>query len=386
MAVDPLKEQQSNEILMGVVPKRIMLFIHSMRGGGSERQLSYLANELAGRSETTLVTLDQAGNDNYPLDPTVERIGLGLTATNGGLVRGVLANLNRIRALRQHISTWKPQIVISFCDSNNILALAACPRKIPVIISERSDPRHQRLSRFWEGMRRYTYPKCHACVVQTSQVGEYLQSRRLVHRNQWVVIPSAMKSPAIDLVACERQRAAAEPKTLVYVGRLSKEKWVDRLLYAWAGLQKHHDQWSLNIVGDGAERSTLQDLARNLGVTNSVVWSLWSDDVWNSLRRANAYCLVSQYEGFPQSMLEAMAAGLPVAVTDCSPAIRQTITDGVDGLIISSEGQTAAVLDRLLSNPELRLSLGRNAASRARDFEWSSIAPLWLHAIHQAMD
>ena len=195
-----------------------------------------------------------------------------------------------------------------------------------------------------------------------------------------------MKSPAIDLVACERQRAAAEPKTLVYVGRLSKEKRVDRLLYAWAGLQKHHDQWSLNIVGDGAERSTLQDLARNLGVTNSVVWSLWSDDVWNSLRRANAYCLVSQYEGFPQSMLEAMAAGLPVAVTDCSPAIRQTITDGVDGLIISSEGQTAAVLDRLLSNPELRLSLGRNAASRARDFEWSSIAPLWLHAIHPTMD
>ena len=76
MAVDPLKEQQSNEILRGVVPKRIMLFIHSMRGGGSERQLSYLANELANRSETTLVTLDHAGNDNYPLDPSVNRIGI----------------------------------------------------------------------------------------------------------------------------------------------------------------------------------------------------------------------------------------------------------------------------------------------------------------------
>jgi len=81
-----------------------------------------------------------------------------------------------------------------------------------------------------------------------------------------------------------------------------------------------------------------------------------------------------------------MAAGLPVAVADCSPAIRQTITDGVDGLVISSEAETTAVLDRLLSNPELRLSLGRNAASRARDFEWSSIAPLWLHAIHPTMD
>ena len=117
-------EQQSNEF-----PRRLMFVIHSMRGGGSERQMSYLANEMASRAKTSLVTLDRIDNDAYPLDSKIERIGLGLTSQRGGFFRGLSANFRRIKALRSRIIAWKPDIVVSFCDTTNILTLIDAPQR-----------------------------------------------------------------------------------------------------------------------------------------------------------------------------------------------------------------------------------------------------------------
>ncbi len=369
-------EKQSTEF-----PKRVMLVIQSMRGGGSERQMSYLANELVTRSVTSLVTLDETGNDSYLLASRIERFGLKLTTTRGGFFRGLFANTRRIWSLRHRIRNWQPDVVVSFCDSTNILTLLACPSFVPVVISERSDPRQQRLSRFWELLRDKTYPTCKICVAQTQEVAEYLSSQRLVDASNVCVIPTAIQIPEMNLESLQSKRRSSQPRILVYLGRLSREKRVDRLLSAWANLAEHHSDWRLRIVGDGLERASLQNLATELGIENSIQWCLWSNDVWDALGSAHAYCLVSEYEGFPQSMLEAMASGLPVAVLNCSPAIRQTITDGQSGLVIPSEDQISNVLHRLLSDESLRNFLGQNAAIRARDFEWSTIAPQWLSAI-----
>jgi GalNAc-alpha-(1->4)-GalNAc-alpha-(1->3)-diNAcBac-PP-undecaprenol alpha-1,4-N-acetyl-D-galactosaminyltransferase len=359
-------------------PQRVMLMIHSMRGGGSERQMSYIANEVATRSETSLVTLDESGNDAYALDARIQRIGLNMASKHGGFFRGLVANVQRIRRIRRCIQNWKPNVVLSFCDSTNVLTLIACPSSIPVIISERSDPRHQRLSPIWERLRTRYYPKCSACVSQTDDVGKYLSDQRLVTANQLKVIPSAIHIPDLNIDSLQNRRDELRPKTLIYVGRLAAEKRVDRLLQAWSELRELHSTWQLRLVGDGPERDSLQRLAADLGIESSVQWSLWSDDVWSLLRGAHAYCLVSQYEGFPQSMLEAMGAGLPVAVLDCSPAIRQTITDQVNGLVISSPEDIGNILRHLLADSSLQESLGRHAFMRAKDFEWSAIAPQWL--------
>ena len=372
-------EEQSTEF-----PKRVMFVIHSMHGGGSERQMSYLANEIASRAQTSLVTLDETGNDAYPLKPQIERFGLKLASNQGGFIRGAIANIRRISSLRTRIRSWNPDVVVSFCDSTNILTLLACTRKIPVLISERSDPRRQTLGRSWELMRERAYPRCQMCVTQTTEVSDYLTSQNWVAASKIVVIPSAIRAPELSLESLDRQRDFLRLKTLIFVGRLSKEKRIDRLLKAWASLKEHHIEWQLRIVGDGSERNALQQLATELDIDKSVQWALWSDDVWSALSSSHAYCLVSDYEGFPQSMLEAMASGLPVAVLDCSPAIRQTITDEVNGLVIPSEDQIASTLRRILSSDTLRKELGDAAFHRARDFEWSAIAPKWISAIGAA--
>jgi glycosyltransferase involved in cell wall biosynthesis len=288
-------EEQSTEF-----PKRVMFVIHSMHGGGSERQMSYLANEVALRAHTSLVTLDKTGNEAYPLDQRIERIGLNLATNYGGFFRGAIANAKRISRLRARIRSWNPDVVVSFCDSTNILSLLACPRKIPVLISERSDPRRQTLGRSWEWMRKRSYPKCSKCVTQTTEVSEYITSQNWVSAPKIVVIPSAIRAPELSLESLDRQRNLLEPKTLIFVGRLSKEKRIDRLLKAWASLKEHHFEWQLRIVGDGSERNALQQLSTELKLEQSVQWALWSDNVWSALSTSHAYCLVSDYEGFPQ--------------------------------------------------------------------------------------
>lgn len=346
--------------------------------------MSYLANELADRYRVRLVTLDSSKPTGYAIDSRVEWVGLGLTGSSAGFLSGIFSNIRRVRALRTQIHTWKADAILSFCDSNNILALLAAPKKIPVLISERSDPRRQPLSRFWEMLRGRTYPRCRLCVVQTQEVCDYFRKNQWVSHDRLRVVPSAFVPQALDLDQVNRQRAVRSPKVLIFVGRLSPEKGIDRLLQAWGNLKHHHANWRLRIVGDGPERQALQQMTEQLGVASTVQWALWSKDVWTELCAANAYCLVSRYEGFPQSLLEAMGTGLAVAVTDCSPAIRETLNDLENGIVISHESQMVSSLDRLLSSPELRQNLGSRAFERSKDFQWDQVAPQWHDAIETA--
>jgi GalNAc-alpha-(1->4)-GalNAc-alpha-(1->3)-diNAcBac-PP-undecaprenol alpha-1,4-N-acetyl-D-galactosaminyltransferase len=384
-----LANDQSNSFSYVVRDKRILLFIHSMQGGGSERQMSYLANELAATNEVCLVTLEHVECDSYPLDPSVQRVGLGRLHQSNSTFAGAIANLGRVQALRHEIKKWNPDRLVSFCDSSNILALLAAPKSVPVYISERSDPRKQKLGRLWEFLRRRTYPRCRRCIVQTVQVGEFLNRTKLVYADRLRTIPSAIVIPPSLIEQnvdgfVNQERSDGRKQTLIYVGRLSKEKRVDALLRAWSSLSDLHGNWRLQIVGDGQERPSLQMLANQLGVENSVTWSLWSHDVWKELFRANAYCLVSAYEGFPQSMLEAMAASLPIAVTACSPSIQETIVDGVNGLLITDDARMVDTLRRLMTDSDLRKTLGQNAAATAQNFSWTKLASDWHRAISDA--
>ncbi len=363
-----------------------MLVIHSMRGGGAERQMSYLANELAPRCETSLVTLDAAGNDGYSIDQRIRRIGLGMTSARGGFVRGALANWERIRAIRKTAEALAPECIISFCDKTNILTSLACGARFPVILSERSDPRKQRLSGLWERLRKIAYARAAVCIAQTDDVRDYLASQiaRRSTKTKWLTIPSAVFIPEMDWNALTMARHSQSPQRVLFVGRLSPEKRVDRLLNAWSQLGLFHGAWKLAIVGDGPERASLRALAEQLQLGETVQWLGWKENVWAELAASHIFVLTSEYEGYPQAMLEGMASGLPAVVFDCSPAIRDAITDQTNGWIVSSQASFQEALATLLQSESQRIAMGEQAWKRARDFQWSRLAPKWNEAIRLA--
>jgi GalNAc-alpha-(1->4)-GalNAc-alpha-(1->3)-diNAcBac-PP-undecaprenol alpha-1,4-N-acetyl-D-galactosaminyltransferase len=360
------------------LPGRIELVIHGLSGGGSERQMACLANHLAKKSQVRLTTLATASADRYRLDARVERQGLGLVSTKGGWLRGPLGNWQRVQALRRDAKGWKPQVAVSFCDTTNILSLAALASSIPVVISERSDPRKQKLSLLWEMLRRLQYPRAARCVVQTDDLKEHFQ-RTLFRKvpSKVITIPSAIEVPHLDVDRWIQERAKRDRFICLYMGRFSPEKRIDRILHAWSQLAAKHTNWSLKLVGDGPERSRLRAFADATIPAGSVHWTPWTTDAWTEWQQADLFTLTSDYEGFPQSVLEGMTAGLPSVVMNCSPALQTLYKDSRTGLLVASEAELVSGLDRLMSSERERQSMGLEARRAADPYHWPKVAPKW---------
>jgi GalNAc-alpha-(1->4)-GalNAc-alpha-(1->3)-diNAcBac-PP-undecaprenol alpha-1,4-N-acetyl-D-galactosaminyltransferase len=183
------------------------------------------------------------------------------------------------------------------------------------------------------------------------------------------------------LASCVARRSENKPRILLFVGRLAQEKRVDRLLDAWSTVGPLHAEWRLHIIGEGPLEQELKRQAERLGISGSIDWIPWTHRIWDHWTEANAFALPSDYEGFPQCLLEGMTAGLPGIVTDCSPAISQIMENGVHGVIVSGNDNYSASLKSFLSHPSQLESMGLRAAQRAKLYQWTAVAPQWVGAI-----
>ncbi len=283
--------------------------------------MATLASLLSQRShQVTLVTLGDGQGDRHEVDAGVQRRRLNLLFESGGLIAGLLGNRRRIAELRRTIVNLAPDVVLSFCDRTNILSAFACPAKVPLVLSERSDPSQQRLGRLWEGLRNRAYPRATQLVALSETSAEHLRRRFSV---PVTVIPSA-----VDVPPLRSDRDVANANRLVLgIGRLEPEKGFDRLIDAFAEAVGDRSDWRLRILGEGSCRSALEQLATRRGVGDQVELPGWVRPVWNELAAATMFVLSSRYEGFPSALLEAMVVGVPSITVDCESGPRAVLTD-----------------------------------------------------------
>lgn len=168
---------------------------------------------------------------------------------------------------------------------------------------------------------------------------------------------------AADAVAPGR-RDGATP-TIVAVGRLQQPK--DPLTLARA-LGRVRASFSAVIVGEGPDRPRLEAEIRRLGLDEAVVLAGERGDVADLLARADLFVLSSTSEGLPLSILEAMAAALPVVATSVG-GVPEAVEEGETGLLVppGDPVRLAAALERLLVDPPLRRRLGANGRARVRE-------------------
>jgi glycosyltransferase involved in cell wall biosynthesis len=116
---------------------------------------------------------------------------------------------------------------------------------------------------------------------------------------------------------------------------------------------------SLVLVGEGSERRPLEELARQLGVDERVVWIGWSDDPRSYLSTCDVFAFPSRFEGFPLAVLEALLARSAVVATDVG-SVTEAVRDGETGLLVPGEDPIAlaAAIRGLLADEGLRRRLG----------------------------
>ena len=161
-------------------------------------------------------------------------------------------------------------------------------------------------------------------------------------RKKGVVIPNPI---AVDNPSTVN--SGEENNRVIAAGRLHKQKNFPLLIRAFAAFSKDFPNYSLDIFGEGEEREALQKIVKNLSLTDKVFLKGKTDALFDEFLKSTIYVSSSDYEGISNSMLEAMAAGLPTICTDCPcGGARATIKDGVNGLLVPV-GDEDALADAL---------------------------------------
>lgn len=372
---------------------RVLFIISSLQGGGAARIMSELTSDLAERNfSVTLLTLEGAdGLDTYPLHANVERRRIQLFWPSHGLTGKITSFFKRFRMLRQAIVAARPDVAVSFIDTTNIRVLASMVFSgIPVIVSERTDPRHHTIGKAWHRLRRLLYPLAARVVVQTEQVAKWMKHE--IGSTHITVIPNALR-PAAFLAAGDadgasgyKDRDPRRPRRIVSVGRLVSSKRFDRLIEGFAETGLADRGWELVIIGDGPERAALKNTISNLRLMNAVRLAGHQSDVASWLQQSDLFVMTSEYEGFPNALLEAMQCGVASIATNCESGPSDLITSGEDGLLIPVNDAAALVgaITHLASDPAGRAAMGRAAALACQKFRPEKIGDQWVDLILSA--
>ena len=359
---------------------RIMLAISSLGAGGAERVMTLLAGALAARDhEVWLVTLTKGTDDFFSVDARVRRVGLGLTGDSPNMVRGLWANLRRLRALRRTVSMVEPHAVLSFMTSMNVLMILACTRlPVRIIVSERVDPAAHTESRIWTDLRSLLYRGAHSVVVQTESIAEWFR-RRLGKRARVVVIPNPV-APWSGTDPGPRQGGSGQSERFILAaGRLAHQKGFDLLIRAFAAAAARTRQIQLVIAGEGPEGQSLRDLAAELGVAPQVSFPGQVGDMRGLMKEAVAFILPSRYEGFPNVLLEALAAGVPCVAADGPGGTREILGAGAYGLLVTPQDLRALTeaIDLITTDAELRARYSRAGAAAVERYRLDRVVAEW---------
>ena len=321
--------------------------------GGAERNLAMLAVGLdARRFAVSVASLMPPGKTGRILQDR----GIPVTdihMTTGTDLRGpgrILAWLRRTR----------PDILHTWLFHANVLgACAAALARVPVVVwSIRvAEPRRSHL-----GLAAVSQALT-SCVLTNSESLRRYMIEQGIRGDRLAMIPNA-----VDLGRFARPRdvSSVAQRTVLFVGRLTRQKGVDVLLRAAQEITRRVDVRFL-IVGDGPDRADLRHLADELDL-NNVEFTGRSDRVPELLSQADVLVLPSRWEGMPNVVLEAFAARCPVVATDVT-GIRDLIRSGENGLLVPSEnpGELAEAIALLIGDPLLRERLaekGHETATR----------------------
>lgn len=361
------------------LPSRILIFIHSLHGGGAERVAADLsAYWTQAGADVMLVTQAGAQQDAYELHPGVQREILHTAATGGGW-RGIWANVRRVRALRRVIKRFQPDVVLGMMTTSSVLAvLAASGLPCRVIATEHTHPPSQHLSGMWLRLRRFAYPRAARVVALTRGTANWLEQH--VPGSSLAVIPNPVHWPLPRALPELIVPQSPGRRCALAVGRLHRDKGFDLLIQAFAKIAQEHSDWDLVILGEGDDRGLLENLVRQEGLDKRVSLPGRAGNIGDWYASADLYVLSSRFEGLSNTLLEAMASGLAAVCFDCDTGPREIVTDGLDGRLVHPNGDVDAMaqaLGAVMADDASRQAMAQQAVAIRERFAAPRVLELW---------
>lgn len=308
---------------------RVAFVSNGLNTGGSERTTVNLANGLSQIDGMDVFVITGSPRENeYELAKNIGRLAV--------LEKNIFKDSLTIRRVSKQYSF---DIVIGMGIFDNFcVCIANHFIKTKMIISERNDPKHDRLSWKSKLLRNILYPKADGYVFQTQEAKMFYKKSI---QKKGTVIHNPVKKGLPKRIGGRQE--------IIAVGRLDKQKNYEFLIGAFMNVHRRFPNYILRIFGKGPEEENLKNIVESNNLENSVIFEGFKIDVHEDIKKADIFVLSSDYEGMPNSLMEAMAMGFPVIATNCPcGGPRELIQNGINGLLVDS-GNYAEMEKQIIS-------------------------------------
>ena len=279
--------------------------------------------------------------------------------------------LFKIKELRKLLSDFKPDYVFELGFSYRYLLFGNFLSKYKIILSERNAPQYHHSNKLEWKMIHYCFSKAYRIVFQTEDAQkcykEEIQSKS-------VIIPNPVKENLPNPFNRKRDNR------IVAFSRLDEQKNIPMMLRVFKEFHKKNRDFVLEIYGRGESDEKLKQYALDIGISDKVVFKGFDKDVHNKIKSARMFISTSDYEGISNSMLEALAIGLPCVCTDCpAGGARMVIRSGSNGFLVpvGDEKSMVKTMEYVVNNQEEMEQVSKRAAKVRINFSIDKICSQW---------
>jgi len=347
---------------------KIAFLINSMAGGGAERVVSILLENLSRENRKFYLILLE-DKIYYDIPEDVEIIKLN-------------SRFFGFKKLKEVVQNNGIDLVISFLGrSNYINILSGGIHK--KYISERVNPSQMHASGsiglINKILTRWLYPKANLIFTNSLGTRNSLNQEFNIPLDKIRVIYNPIdlekiERMCLDSIEPEYQEIFKTP-VIINVGRFNNQKDHISLIKSFKIVSEQIGGAKLLLLGEGVLEKKIRKLARNLGIEDRIIFAGWQKNPFKFMKNSNVFVLSSLWEGLPNTLIEALACGVPAVSTDC-PSGPDEIIDSEENGVLVPVGDYKAMADaivKILKNQEMAYRFIANGRRRIQEFSVKNI-------------
>lgn len=309
--------------------KKVNLFVGTLSGGGAERAVSNISLNLSPEIEREIILFGDNAKIDYPYEGKINNLD-NIKLSN--FARKIVALVLRIKKINILKNNNSEATTISFLEYPNLINCITnrSGKSIVSVRNHMSTKYKSGIKAFvWNNTVSRLYSKTDLIVVVSKEIKKDLIENYGIVPEKVKVIYNSYPVDNIKKISEEPieeyYRHIFESPVVITSGRLNKQKGHWHLIRAFYEVKKSINNLKLVILGEGALKEKLIELSKSLGIYSDIYFLGFQKNPFKYIKRSKVFVMTSLHEGFPNSLAEAMACGVPIISTDCLSGPREII-------------------------------------------------------------